>query len=66
VDQIIRIFHIFCVIYPRAFRVITDAKANSMKRSPQQVSKIDILGVQMVLEVAAGGVFTAVLLRWVM
>jgi hypothetical protein len=37
-----------------------------MKRSPQQVSKIDILGVQMALEVAAGGVFAAVLLRWVM
>ena len=39
---------------------------NIMKRSPRTVSKIDVLGVQTALEVAAGGVFAAVLLRWVM
>lgn len=36
-----------------------------MKRSPH-LPKLDLLGVQTALEVAAGGVFAAVLLRWVM
>ena len=44
----------------------------SMKRSRPRHSpklhrrKIDLLDVQTKLELAAGGVFTAVLLRWVM
>jgi hypothetical protein len=37
-----------------------------MKRSPITLPKLDLLGLQTALEVAAGGVFTAVLLRWMM
>ena len=38
----------------------------NMKLPPMQLRKLDILGVQTALEVAAGGLFTAMLLRWIM
>jgi len=37
-----------------------------MKRPPLHLPKFDPLGLQTALEVAAGGVFAAILLRWVM
>ena len=39
-----------------------------MKRPPIRLPKVDVrsLGFQTTVEIAAGGVFTALLLRWLM
>jgi hypothetical protein len=39
---------------------------NIMKRSPFHPPKFDLLALQTTLEIAAGGVAAAMLLRWVM
>ncbi len=43
-------------------------KTSGMKRSPSHRPKVDFhsLGFQTSVELAAGGVFTALLLRWLM